>query len=252
MDDPIVVTLLANAGLLLQYRGCTLLLDALQESENVPFSGLPREIWYEILSGDTHFSQVDALLFTHLHPDHFSDDMTLQYLKQHSKPRIFLPEDSFAEGFEAIKEESYGRSVLLSHETDFKEYPVSPDITVRAFQTRHLGKKYDQVPHFCYLISFGKKNVLFSADIDYTIETLSQLDGIPLYGAFVNPLFFRALCANRFFKGKLCAEQLCVYHIPFEYDDQWGIRHTVQRDLVLWNRTGCAVALTDPLQKIAL
>ena len=96
MGKTVTVTLLANAGLLFQYDGYSILLDALQCSEKAPFSPLPPALWQALLSASGRFSRIGALLFTHLHPDHFSVDMTLQYLHRHPVPVVMMPHDPSA------------------------------------------------------------------------------------------------------------------------------------------------------------
>ena len=78
MSEALRVTLLANAGLLLEYEGTTLLIDGIFHSRDVPFSSLPQDVWQKLLRGDAPFGNIDYLLFTHHHPDHFSAAMTVE------------------------------------------------------------------------------------------------------------------------------------------------------------------------------
>ena len=93
------------------------------------------------------------------------------------------------------------------------------------------GQKFTGVPHVCYRIAFDGREVLFTADTDYLHESLTQVAGVSLEAAFVNPLFFQALFDKRLFHGALAAEHIGVYHIPFREDDRMHMRESVRRRL---------------------
>lgn len=254
MDGKLAVTLIANAGVLLRWNGVTLLLDGIYGTEGHPFSNLPPETWRAMRAGEPPFEHLDYLLFTHAHPDHFSPEMTLELLRARRVKGVFLP-DTRSVRESALAEylrESGLPSVLLSHETDRAAYRVEPDVTVRAFSTLHLDEKYRHVHHFCYLLRFGEKNVLFTADVDYIHETLSQVRDVPLRAAFVNPLFFSDLRRRRFFRGELTAETICIYHVPFSGEDTMRIRPTLANDMVNFPLTQDVRVLCEPNARLEL
>ncbi len=255
MDKTLRVTLVANAGLLLEYNGTKMLLDGIYGREGHPFSNLSPQVWQRMKEGQPPFDKVDVLLFTHAHPDHCSPEMTLEYLQQRPVKGVFLPDTrTVAESGLADFLKGQGTPcALLSEQTDRTGFRVTKDITVRAFRTRHLDKKFEKVRHFCYLITFGEKTVLFTADIDYVSEDLSRLEGVRLDAAFVNPLFFSVLTHGRFFKGKLESENLVVYHLPFAEDDTMTMRAGVERNLARWPaERGKVTVLKEPFQQFCL
>lgn len=255
MDNTLRATLVANAGLLLEYNGTTLLLDGIYGTDGHPFSALSPEVWRQMKEGAAPFDKVDFLLFTHAHPDHFSPGMTLEYLQHRPVKGVFAPDTrSVAEsGLAEFLRERNIPCALLSDQTGSVGFRVTPDITVRAFRTLHLDKQFEKVRHFCYLITFGDKNVLFTADIDYVTEDLSRLKDIRLDAAFINPLFFGVLRRGRFFHGKLDAKRIVVYHVPFAADDGMGMRARLEHDLAQWPKERAWVtALQEPFQKISL
>ena len=90
---PISVTLLANAGVCIGYRGMTLLLDGIFGREGNPFSPLPADCRQKMCRGEPPFEKLDCLLFTHFHPDHFSPEMTMQIVGSRPVRALFFPED---------------------------------------------------------------------------------------------------------------------------------------------------------------
>ena len=51
MGEKLRVTLIANAGLLLEYQGITLMMDGIYGKEGHPFSNLKPEVWQRMLAG---------------------------------------------------------------------------------------------------------------------------------------------------------------------------------------------------------
>ena len=103
MDSALRITLIANAGLLMTYRGTTLMVDGIYGREGHPFSNLSPEVWREMLESEDRFRKVDYLLFTHAHPDHFSPEMTGEFLHHRSVKGMFLPEPHMAAEDRLIK-----------------------------------------------------------------------------------------------------------------------------------------------------
>ena len=254
MEEKLRVTLVANAGLLLEYRGTTLMLDGIYGPENHPFSNLTPEVWREMKAGEGPFEKVDYLLFSHAHPDHFSPEMTLEYLKARKVKGVFLPQTRSVResGLADYLKESGIPAVFLSEMTDRASYRIDPGITVRAFTTLHLDKKYHHVHHFCYLLTFGEDNILFSADVDYTQEDFSRMKRFPLRAVFVNPLFFAELRRHRFFHGELTAKTICIYHVPFSGQDEMHMRPTLANDMVKFSPEQDVQVLCDPFQHLEL
>lgn len=254
MEDTLRVTLVANAGVLLEYRGTTLLLDGIYGAEGHPFSNLSSDIWEKLLEGKTPFETIDYLLFSHAHPDHCSPQMTEEYLRRRKVKGVFLPDTRSVResGLPPLLKERNIPAVLLSGETDHAAFRIEPHITVRAFTTLHLDEKFRHVHHFCYLISFDEKHVCFTADVDYIHEDLSQIQRFPLRAVFVNPLFFSELRRRRFFRGELKAETICIYHVPFSGDDSMQIRPNLARNMAHFPPEQKTTVLWDALARIEL
>ena len=255
MEQTLRVTLVANAGLLIRFGNTTLLMDGIYGTEGHPFSNLPPDLWRKMEAGEPPFETIDYLLFTHAHPDHFSPQMTADFLRHRKVKGVFAPDTRSVRESELpqLLKDSGTPAVFLSEGTDHAAYRIEPQLTVRAFSTRHLDRKFYHVHDFCYLITFGDKNILFTADVDYTSEDFSRISRFPLHAAFVNPLFFADLRRGRLFHGVLNPTYYCIYHVPFSKDDGMHMRPTLANDLVKWpmERQGTFV-LCDALQHIEL
>lgn len=255
LSDKIEVTLLANAGLIFKYNEIVLMVDGVFGPKGHMWSHLSDEDWDGMLNGLDPFKKIDYLLFTHVHPDHFSPTLTLELLHKRKVKGLFFPDTlgySIGRLKAYLKEENIP-AVLLQKLTDNASFQIEPEICVRAFSTFHLDEKYHGIPHFCYILSLDKKNVFIAGDIDYINETLWQLNQIELEAAFVNPYFFSALERGNFFRGKLLAANIVVYHVPFKDDDMFNIRSNLKRNLDEWKDEKRKVqALTEKYQTIFL
>lgn len=242
-------TLISNAGILLEYENTKILVDAIYEDEGHPFSRIPHTAWEAMLYGYEPFQKIDYLLFTHNHPDHFSESRLIQFLKQRRVRGIFLPEDA-VRGHEltAFLKERRIPAVILSRETDRSVFRLEDHFQLRARKMRHLDEKYREVPNFCYLLEFDEKQVLITADVDYVHHDFRELQQ-EIDVAFVNPLFFGELEYRRFYHGELHSRAFGVYHVPFEEDDSMNMRHLLRRRMERWNgEDGIVKAFTEPMQ----
>ena len=233
MDARIQVTLAANAGVLLRYGDTAILLDVLFSYEENAFCAPSPAVREKILRGDPPFEKADYLLFTHLHSDHFSGELTGEYLRRHPVKGLLLPlaeEEPRPEYLNALGE-SGTACFFLTGRTARADFRLSPDLEVTAFRTLHLDEKYHAVPHFCYLIRCGEKRLFFTSDADYRLETFSFLGDAPLRAVFVNPLFFSDLQRRRFFRGSLPTETVVVYHLPFPPEDEKTLGRMFSRSL---------------------
>lgn len=251
---PIRVTLLANAGVLLQYRGISLLLDGIFGKRDNPFSELPDGCWQAMLREEPPLARLDYLLFSHYHPDHFAPEMVRELLEHRTVKGLFYPEDG-APQVRSLSDwlRQWGvPCVLLSPRTDRAVVQIEPDISVQAFIVPHLGEEYRAVPHVCYLLCFDGRRVLFTADSDYLHEDFSRLAATPLEAVFLNPLFYQAYYDERLFHGHFDTDTLCVYHVPFREDDRMHMRDMAWRMPRAAEEHLRVLPLTEPMQQIEL
>lgn len=233
MEKKIKVTFLVNAAVLLEYNGTKLLVDGIYDEKGHCFSNLSAKQWKDLKEGNGDFSDIGYLLFTHAHGDHFSAERVAEYLEYQRPKAIFLPWCDI-EAFGALRKKAEEKGIpcvlpdaALCKRTIFRP---EPDIAIRVLWTGHLDKLYRDVVHFCYLLTCGEKNILLTADVDFTKESFAELQGITPDAVFVNPLMIQSKEGRRLlFGGALQAKTRIIYHIPFAGDDKMGIRELAER-----------------------
>lgn len=233
MEEKVKVTFLVNTAVLLEFRGTKLLIDGIYDESGHNFSNLSATQWNQLRQGQGAFAHIDYLLFTHEHGDHFSPQRVMEYLTMQTPKAIFMPMQGSA-ALEQLCRQITEKKIpcALLNETICKNTIFKPekDICIKAFQTRHLDKKYWDIPHFCYLITFGKKNLLFTSDVDFSYESFAQCQGISLDAVFVNPLMSHSKEGKKLLDdGILQAKTKVVYHIPFAQDDKMQMRKMAEQ-----------------------
>lgn len=247
--ETVKTTLLANAGILLEFRGTRLLIDGIYDERGHCFSNLSAEQWEGLKAGTGEFSGIDYLLFTHEHGDHFSPERVMEYL-DHQKPKaLFLPGEGSA-ALHALQEKAERLQIpcALLEEKVCRNTVFKPEegICIKAVPARHLDKIYWEVPHFCYLLELGGKRLFFTADADFTYETFPILKGVLLDAVFMNPLMRHSKEGGRLFsEGMLQTKLSVVYHIPFAGDDAMQIRSIAEREMLSGEGAGDALFLME-------
>ncbi len=253
-EGSLKITFISNAGLLIQYHNTTFLLDGLYGTQGHIFSPIPETCLNDIFSQKRPFGQVDYLLFSHLHPDHFSEELVADYIESCSVKGICYPDTPGVPTKKLVQaiQKNNVYCVLLSESTDSSICHIDSHISIRTISTRHLSPDHNDIPHICYLLSFDEKNILFTSDVDYLSETFERLNDITFDSIFINPFFLRSLHKKPFFQGSFHTKSFCVYHIPAPEEDSMLMRNMVARDLSSWTNPNIQVTgLFKPLQSVS-
>ncbi|MBS7527138.1 MBL fold metallo-hydrolase [Fusibacter paucivorans] len=229
------VTLLANEGILLQCGNTKLLIDGIHVKEHADFSGLSENVLKDLLAGEkTAYQAIQYVLFTHHHEDHFSPEKTEAFLRNHKIKGFFLPEKqmlknpSLSEIASQQAETVYPLSLALGEKITIT---LTDTLSITVFCTIHAGEAYKEIENYCYLIHFSGKSVLIVGDSDYNPQYFKEmLSGEMIDTLFVNPMFVRLVSGRKVVEA-INPQQLIVYHIPFEADDQLQFRRMVPKDI---------------------
>ena len=233
------ITLTANAGILLQTEKASFFVDALHAEGNYPFSRVPEDLLQLMNTGANAFRNVDYLIFTHSHPDHYSPYVVLDYLKHNRVKRIVLPcqeepEDSARERdlLKWIDESKIPAWRLHQERGALHTYMPAPDIYLTAMCMPHISERFADRNCICLLISAGGRQVLFTSDCDYQNQEFFKPFGkVELDAVFVNPLFFHEEEGRKILSDTLSPRHVLVYHVPFEHEDTLSMRALVRQDI---------------------
>ncbi len=199
-----------NASLLLKCGDCGILIDGLHKGKEQGFSSFPEELLAPLHSQSGVFSQVNAALFTHLHPDHYDSALLDDFTCVQSSATIWGPYLPSA------------NCTAISLSPGVQSLPLFPDnIEVLAIRTIHDGAAFQNTPHVSFLIRYEDTSVLIAGDALLTsddVQTISSLLSGQLDAAFFIPYqFITATRANAV--EELNPKKVFLYHLPFPEDD---------------------------------
>jgi L-ascorbate metabolism protein UlaG (beta-lactamase superfamily) len=231
MEKAIKIIVVANCGLLVVSPEAKVLIDGiyqlgiLDKAEHL-FSSISEEVMDQIINGQGEFGNIDCLLFTHCHYDHFSGVKTGECIGENNISSILLPEDESPEVI-ALKDQGAKSGTefvtMASPLGIVKEYIIE-DISIKYFKSLHCGKNLSQVKHYCFLLTINDKKIYISGDADFTNNYQKDMlrdEVISL--AFFNPLSFNHKSGHNLINN-LNPEKAIMYHVPFEKDDRKGFR----------------------------
>jgi len=247
----IQITLLANEGIILAFAGIKFLIDGLHENQDGVFSGLSKTVLADLLAGEKPlFRNIDYLLFTHCHYDHFSAPLTESFLQRHPVKALLMP-DRQTEAMASLRDIARQRTEqlwLLDLKIGEKqEIQLQSDISLTVFRSFHAGKQYLDIENFCYLLNLGGRKLLIVADAAEDADYFSNmLAGEDIEIALVNPLFVNRFVGRKVINEAIKPEKLIIYHIPFDDRGTHGFRRIVPHDVhkyqanlppitILWN-----------------
>ena len=171
------IQLAANSGVLVSFGGRRVLVDGIY-GKNRFFSPPLKEVQRAVFGMDSPYRDVDFLLFTHRHTDHFDAAYTDEYARNNRVRGIYVPRAgadpaSFLEDRRPLpKAAEQGVLHELSPEKEQAlSIPLWDDCAATYVPTRHLDvQTYAAVRHSVVLLSIGRVRLLFVADADWSPE----------------------------------------------------------------------------------
>ncbi|KNZ41713.1 MBL fold metallo-hydrolase [Acetobacterium bakii] len=224
--NEIIITYLSNTGFMLTDGQTKILVDGVHTEQALNFSPIPEKIINKIINGVEEFSDIDFLIFTHVHKDHCD----LKKLCEISNPniKIILPELD-------ENNKSYMKEAL-----DFLPNPISylnsgygevtvieaGNIKIKAARTYHDGIKYhNTVNHFSYLISAADQQILFMGDAESGNSTIIDwLRNETIDTVCINFTEISQEKGRAFISEVVNPQLVIACHIPLQQHDKFHYR----------------------------
>lgn len=148
--NPLEVTYIANEGFLISMGGTKLLIDALYKTKNYPSPS--DDVAASMVDGISPFNDVDYVLVTHDHADHFSAEMVSRFLLNHPGTQFIASSEACAKlaGDSAAKRRRSGIDLKIGRHRTIRgkkaeivvlrlDHSGSRDISNLAFLVRSNG-----------------------------------------------------------------------------------------------------------------
>ena len=218
------LTVICNAGILLEKDGFGLLIDGISR-DHVGFSGLDNGQYADILQKNGIFSSCSALIFTHCHPDHYDAERVQVAQRELNTCRFFIPDGQ----------------TPASGTMQFGPFAVGYR------ETPHMIHNGDPVRHFVFLICDGERQLYIASDSLPDARMHREiLRGVQPDAIFVNPVHLSTPDTKAWLL-ELAPKHTVVYHIPIDPADQTGMRRKAMRTAARDFHTSVTLVTEHPM-----
>jgi L-ascorbate metabolism protein UlaG (beta-lactamase superfamily) len=176
VEVPIDLLFVANEGVLLTTRTKQVMIDALYDEPNPAYAAPPAEMLQAMQTGAAPFDNVDIVLLTHNHPDHYSPRLVAQFLS-HSSETVFVAPVDAVEALEEVAADwpqIRERVVSLELEVGTAFDTVIDGISVAAHRTLHSGNR-ETPQNVMYLVELDGRTIFHEGDSDGSVDTFVAL-----------------------------------------------------------------------------
>ena len=170
--DGLKVTYLGNEGFLVRSGSQAVLFDALFGAGLPDYDRVPANAIRDIETAKSPFADINAVLISHVHPDHFDLPSTVRFLKSHPSTVVVAPSQVAAQL----------RNALADNRQALSQIRVAPlkqgQITTRAEGGVQVGSfplSHGTVENAAYLVVLNGRQVLHIGDADLPMKGLAQL-----------------------------------------------------------------------------
>ena len=172
------ITCLANCGFLYEGDKSKVLIDPFG-TEYGNFFYLPSdETKKGIIKGDIPFDNINLLLITHIHGDHFNAKLTESFLLNNKRAKMICPSQVYKQMKDSCKNFARIMSQIVSPNLSINESKAMKinGISVRAIRMQHGTNRslegvnysdysdYEKTENFGYVIHFNKQTIFHQGD----------------------------------------------------------------------------------------
>jgi L-ascorbate metabolism protein UlaG (beta-lactamase superfamily) len=193
------------------------LIDALFTRPNPAYTALPGEMLNDMEHGNAPFDDLNLVLVTHNHPDHFDPSAAGRFLINNTRTVLVAPEDAVGVMRESVAQWTSisDRVVSVALEPgNSLEHDVD-GISVTAYRTLHSGLREDP-QNLMYLVEMESRTIFHEGDSDGNPDTFTNFglgeEQIDL--ALVHFWFPTNPDAEVILSGILRADHVGLFHLP--------------------------------------
>ncbi len=178
-QDNFSITYVGNMGVYISNDQSSILIDGLHTKYGDDYLFPNKELVDRINSE----LKPNAILFTHHHGDHFSAQLSSDYLTYNKKNVLFGPSQVTKKinGFE-------GRKYTITTKNYSKQTTNLGKITITGLKINHAGKRHITVENVGYIITIGDKKVLHVGDTNW-LEEIKLFDQLKLIDESIDIAF---------------------------------------------------------------
>lgn len=211
-----------NSALLFRSEKQTILLDGIycpnEHIQTVGMTPMSSSLINMMRANQGVFHDIDLLLFTHNHHDHFDLTLIKEFLDNNPNVLYYAPKDKMNS---------------INHHKGEEYCSIHMDsLEIKMLETDHLymADIVPKTPHYCYTFSYENECFFIASDAIINKNLYERLRPQlvqPVTCAFVNIIQLSS-AEGREFVRLLNPEQLVLYHIPEKKDDLFNFASLIK------------------------
>jgi L-ascorbate metabolism protein UlaG (beta-lactamase superfamily) len=215
---PLVLTYVANAGVLVAAGNTKVLIDALFDRPNPAYRAPSAETIRRMVAGTAPFDGVGLALVTHNHPDHFDARVALRFLESRRDAVLVAPVDA-VDAMRSVAADwarVAPRVVTIDGPVGHRLTRQLQGVRLTAMRTRHGSS--ETPPNVMFLVEANGWRLFHEGDSPGDVEEYRRfgLGGAPIDLALVHFWFpFEPNCA-RFLEDVLRPDHVALTHLPID------------------------------------
>lgn len=225
-----------NFGLYIRSGDAAILCDGLFNKIE-GFSDTPEEIKRQLREGAGMFSDLDAAVFTHRHPDHYSPELVSLLAKCPGPPAVWYPEA----GDSALHFERLSPELSLARIGNTELY---------AMKTVHDGSRFKDVAHVSLLLRSEGTAIFIAGDAALGERESAILKAFePVSAGFF--MFYQLYSApGRHFAREMKFREIYLCHLPLPGDDAFSYRRMAERLKAGFPADLQKIHITEPMSNL--
>ncbi|WP_282088810.1 MBL fold metallo-hydrolase [Aquimarina algiphila] len=169
-QENIMLTYTGNMGVFISGGKSSVLIDGLHTKYGDDYL-FPSKKLVDKITTDL---KPNAILFTHYHGDHFSEQLTKEYLESNTKAFLFAA-SQVTKNFSEFGE----RVITIKTDNYSKQTSTLEEITITSLKINHAGERHISVENVGYIVRLNDKNILHVGDTNW-LEEINLFDQLKL------------------------------------------------------------------------
>lgn len=165
----------ANEGIIIDYDNHIIAIDAFFEKEFYYLDAPSDSINHEIKKGNSRFNELDVLLTTHLHGDHFNKNILIGYLEKNKASKLICTNETYDKTLTEISNQLKEQLLVTNKEKLSEVLLKEGSLKITAYSMKHLDTPpWSEAENSTCLIEIGEFKILHFVDAAIIKENLEE------------------------------------------------------------------------------
>lgn len=223
MDNSKSITYVSNAGVLININNKKILIDGLCTSKIRMYKSTPVEIREKIINGISPFDNIDIMLITHQHSDHFDANLICSFFEKSPNTTVISTSKVISSIRSCMSNTRSINLVELNPLFHCSERIKINGVEIQAISMIHEGKDCVDVNNLAFLIEYGVKILHLgdAAPVKENFESLN-LKQHKIDALIVNFPYVSIPRAREIIKNYTDTQKILVVHLPYKELDKFN------------------------------